>query len=210
MNDCRTATTKAKMIACLAAAALPLAIGGGARAQDGPPITPAPPTPAPVTPAPVIPAPVTPAPGDGAPVLAPPPAGVVFFRANRRKATLQEQTQLEWKDVCSTPCRFGFEANRPYRVGGRSFIPSEPFTLRPGPRELLLEARVGQHSRRMGGYLLALGSFEAAPAAAFYCRDSSPGLGVFNCVTAGIIVGGVLAAIGIPLWATSYTTVHVE
>jgi hypothetical protein len=164
-----------------------------------------------------------------APPAGSPPGPVVVLRASEPHATLQVETQLDWQprpswqNVCAAPCGRPVDPAALYRVAGRSLVPSDPFTLPRRSGEVTIDAQLGSRPRNIIGKVFTLAGFGAAAAGALlYLAGSrvSPDAGgdaappprlilqFYGAVLfgAGVAVG----ATGIPLWATSSTSVDVK
>jgi hypothetical protein len=205
----------------------------GVRAQDMP-MPGAPPPPAAV-PLPAAPPPTTPPPPAAAllplapaPHLVPPGSPVVTLRANVPRATLQLRTWLTWDDLCTMPCGVPVDAAREYRVAGAPLSPkgedqhfghTEPFSLagRSGP--VTVDAHIGRRATHTIGKVLMFAGIMVAPTGALLyakgSREANP-MSVITWVSPhdigfSLLVGGILAtAVGLPLWATSSTSVEVQ
>jgi hypothetical protein len=201
-----------------------------ARAQTPPPAA-APPAypPAPGAPPPVY-APPPGAPPAGAydaappqlqqPMLAPPVVGpVVILRADKPRTRLQ-QMRLQWQDVCTAPCGVPVDPTGTYRVGGGSVRGSEEFRMpRPSGR-VTIDAQVGSTVKHWVGVGMIIGGLAFVASGAFYYADTpnsgqdlgggTTGRDLDHGIGIGyMIVGAIVAAIGIPL-AMSSTSVEVR
>jgi hypothetical protein len=203
----------AKTIASLVAAAS-LGAGWTARAEVPPPSA------SPATPplyggepaaAPAAPSPAPPSPGP-----------IVLLRTDNPHATLQVQTQLYWRDVCIAPCATPVDPAGLYRVGGRPFVPSEPFALPRRSGQVTIEARMGSKARNIVGTVLTLAGLGATATGAFLYYEGSqqpndpygfesPSRFILHAYGAIALIAGVaLTLTGIPLWASSGTSTQIE
>lgn len=163
-----------------------------------------------------------------------PPAGspqgpVVVLRASKPLATLQVETRLDWQtypswhNVCPAPCGRPVDPAALYRVAGRSLVPSDPFTLPRRSGEVTIDAQLGSRPRNIVGKVFTLAGFGATAAGALlYLAGSrvSPDAGgdaappprlILHFYGALLFVAGVaVGATGVPLWATSSTSVDVK
>jgi hypothetical protein len=164
----------------------------------------------------------------------PPPGGptpgpVVVLRATKPLATLQVETRLDWqprpiwRDVCTTPCGRPVDPGALYRVAGRSVVASDPFTLPRQSGEVTIDAQLGSKGRHIVGKVFTFAGFGAVAAGALlYLAGShvSPDAGgdaappprlILQFYGALLFVAGAaVGATGIPLWATSSTSVDVK
>jgi hypothetical protein len=169
-----------------------------------------------------------------APAAGPPPAfggeappvprlgPIVFLRTDTPRATLQVQTQLFWQDLCSTPCGVPVDPARLYRVGGRPFVPTEPFTMPRQTGQVVIEARMGSRARNIVGTVLTIVGIPLGVTGGImlYTGVHEPndefGQPTFSKLAltvygaAFLITGTVLTLVGLPLWATSGTSMTME
>ena len=174
-------------------------------------------------------APPMPARTADAPPAGSPPGPVVVLRASKPQATLQVETRLDWQthpswhNVCPAPCGRPVDPAALYRVAGRSLVPSDPFTLPRRSGEVTIDAQLGSRGRNIVGKVFTLAGFGATAAGALlYLAGSrvSPYAGgdaappprlILQFYGAVLFVGGIaVGATGIPLWATSSTSVDVK
>lgn len=149
--------------------------------------------------------------------LAPPVAGpVVQLNSDNPKARLQTM-QLKWRDVCMTPCGVPVDPNAVYRVGGGTIRPSNEFKMPRPAGTVLVNAETGSTVKHWVGIGLIAGGAgwvlagAATLAAGSDTRnfdgttsDSYKALGITY-----LVIGGIMAAIGIPL-SMSSTSVEVR
>jgi hypothetical protein len=195
----------AKTIASLVAAAS-LGAGWTARAQVAPPSV----------------APAAPPLYGGEPAPATGPGPVVVLRTDNPHATLQVQTQLYWRDVCIAPCATVVDPAGLYRVGGRPFVPSEPFALPRRSGQVTIEAHMGSKTRNIVGTVLTLAGLGVTGTGAFLYYEGSqqpndpygfesPTRFVLHAYGVIALIAGVaLTLTGIPLWASSGTSMQIE
>ncbi len=174
-------------------------------------------------------APPMPARAADAPPAGSPPGPVVVLRASQPHATLQVETQLysqtrpSWQNVCAVPCGRPVDPAALYRVAGRSLVPSDPFTLPRRSGEVTIDAQLGSRGRNIVGKAFTLAGLGATAAGALlYLAGSrvSPDAGgdaappprlILQFYGAVLLVAGVaVSATGVPLWATSSTSVDVK
>ncbi len=156
------------------------------------------------------------------PADAPPPAGpIVTLHADNPAARLQQQRQLQWTNICVTPCGVAVDPAGIYRVGGGTIRPSLELRMPRPSGPVLLDVKIGSTAKHwvgfglvLGGSLLALagiGYIALAP----YATDNGGNRTTTaknTFLAAGIVEvasGIVLAAIGIPL-SMSHTSVEVR
>ena len=192
-----------KLTSCLVVVAL-LAVGSNVHAQ--------------------VPAPTPGAPPafGGGPDQGARPGPIVFLRTDNPHATLQVQTQLFWQDLCITPCGIPVDPRGLYRVGGRPFVPTEPFSVPRQTGQVTVEARMGSRSRNIVGTVLTLVGLPlgATGGIMLYAgihqpndEFGQPTFAKFALTIYGVaflIAGTALALTGIPLWATSGTSTSFE
>jgi hypothetical protein len=147
-----------------------------------------------------------------------------MLRATAPRARLQQQQQLSlrWVDVCVAPCGVPVDPAGIYRVGGGGYRGSEPFHLPRQTGQVFLEARVGSQGKHIAGMILMIvgianvigGVVVYSLASSLNTDTTSSGVDArslyrFEGVAEGI-VGVVLMAIGIPMMATSGTSVEMR
>lgn len=170
-----------------------------------------------------------PAPAASAPAAGSPQGPVVVLRATKPRATLQVETRLDWqprsswRDICAAPCGKPVDSAALYRVAGRSLVPSDPFTLPRQSGEVTIDAQLGSRPRNIVGKVFTFAGFGAAAAGALlYLAGSrvSPDAGgdaappprlILQFYGALLFIAGMaVGATGVPLWATSSTSVDVK
>jgi hypothetical protein len=158
----------------------------------------------------------------------PPPAPprysgpVVTLRADNPRARLQILGEsLRWRDVCTAPCNVPVQPAGSYRVGGGTIRGSDTFTMPRAAGPVLVSAQTGSNVKHWVGIaLIAGGVANAAVGALYYSEASSLANSSSNTAgntkgfyqgvgIAGIVIGVIIAAIGIPL-AMSSTSVEVR
>lgn len=155
------------------------------------------------------------------PMMAAPAGPILRLHANNPRARLQ-QMQLRWTDVCMAPCGVPVDPSGLYRVGGGTLRASDPFKLPRPNGEVLVDAEVGSNVKHWVGFGLSIGGIVAAAAGALYLFAGSS---ASNTTTANgdeldgafkvfgityLIVGGVLMAVGLPMWFGNNTSVAVR
>ena len=154
------------------------------------------------------------------PGYAPPVGGpVVTLRADSHKARLQVQRELNWQDVCVTPCNVAVNPAAIYRVGGGTIRGSDSFSMPRSSGRVVIDAQVGSTIKHWVGVALAIGGAIGIGFGALYysqadslARSSNGSVekGFYQGVgIAEIITGVVLLGVGIPL-ALSSTSVEVR
>jgi hypothetical protein len=160
------------------------------------------------------------APPPGPPPMPPLVTGpVVTLRADSHKARLQVQRELNWQDVCVTPCNVAVNPAAVYRVGGGTIRGSESFSMPRPSGHVVIDAQVGSTIKHWVGIGLLIGGALSAGGGIYYytqadsLASSSNGAiekGFYQGVGIGeIIVGVILLGVGIPL-ALSSTSVEVR
>src|SRR5438477_103709 len=126
-------------------------VGGLAAAAPSPPPAPAPPGPFIYRP-PRAASPPTPFPALGAERQAGP---MVYLRADNPRTTLQVQLDPElWGDVCIVPCARPLDPSHTYRVTGRRFVPTDPFTLPRSSGQVTIDAKMGKRVENLFGKVM--------------------------------------------------------
>jgi hypothetical protein len=210
---------KSRVSTCLALTAFGhLLFASAAHAQTAapppPPEAAAPPPGAPPAPS----DPSTPAAPAAAPQLREPmTAGpVVRLDSDSRVARLQ-MMRLRWTDVCTAPCGVAVDPAGVYRIGGGTVRPSIEFRMPRPAGPVLVRAQVGSTVKHWVGIGMIIGGLAGAGSGAFLYsvasgsstltsnqRDSDKVIGITY-----IVIGAIVAAIGIPL-AMSSTSVEVQ
>jgi hypothetical protein len=148
---------------------------------------------------------------------------IVRMRVDDPRARLQLR-QLRWEDLCYAPCGVAAEAGGTYRIYGKMLKPSDPFGLPRSSGQVLIDVKAGSIIKYYVGVGLSIGALAAAGLGALFvaagssARNDDDGVNgdraVGNFVTAyGIaflIAGGVLAAVGLPMWLGNKTEVQVQ
>jgi hypothetical protein len=144
---------------------------------------------------------------------------VVTLRADSPKARLQVKRELQWLDVCVTPCNVAVNPMATYRVGGGTIRGSDSFSMPRPSGPVMIQAQVGSTIKHWVGIGMLIGGALSIGGGAYYysqadtLASSSNGAlekGFYQGVGIGeIIVGVILAGIGIPL-ALSSTSVEVR
>jgi hypothetical protein len=145
-----------------------------------------------------------------------------MLRASAPRARLQMQTQLKWVDVCVAPCGVPVDPRGTYRVGGGSYRGSDAFRMPRSDGQVLIDARVGSQPKHIVGLVLMIvGIADVAGGILIYSLAShvnndtattgvdAQGLYRFEGIV-GIVAGVILMAVGIPMMATSGTSVDVH
>jgi len=83
------------------------------------------------------------------------PGPLVYLRADNPLTMLQVQTAGEsWRDVCHVPCGMPVDPSQVYRVTGRRFVPTDPFSLPRSSGQVTIDARMGLKARNVFGRVL--------------------------------------------------------
>jgi hypothetical protein len=152
----------------------------------------------------------------------PSPTGgpVVTLHADNPAARLQQQLQLQWRNICVVPCGVPVDPAGTYRVGGGTIRPSLELRMPRPSGPVLLDVQTGSVVKHWVGFGLTLGGGLAALAGVGYialapyatengqktttAKDTFRAIGI-----AELVSGVVLAAVGVPLWM-SHTSVEVR
>jgi hypothetical protein len=140
---------------------------------------------------------------------------IVRLRSTNPRATLQ-QMQLQWHDICAVPCGVPVDPRAMYRIAGRTVKPSATFSIPRPAGEVYVDAHAGSLVKYWVGVGLAIGGIGAAGLGGLYLlesqstndsltSDTSKGVGIVY-----LIVGAVLMAVGIPMWAGNGSSVDVQ
>jgi hypothetical protein len=148
---------------------------------------------------------------------------VVVLRTGAPKVRLQQQFQLRWNDVCVSPCGIPVDPAGTYRVGGGSYRASDPFRMPRPSGQVVLDAHMGSNVKHWIGFGLGLGGgiaallgvtlLSLAPSAT---GTSVTGSGLSEKETFQVygavylVTGIILLAVGIPMLASSGTSVDVR
>jgi hypothetical protein len=97
-----------------------------------------------------------------------------------------------------------------YRVGGGSLRSSEPFNMPRPAGPVVIDAHVGSNVKHWVGFGLMMGGIAAAGAGTFEIATTGSSDVISGDAWAALITGLVLISVGIPLFATSYTSVDVR
>ncbi|HEY8924386.1 MAG TPA: hypothetical protein VIU64_08395 [Polyangia bacterium] len=180
------------------------------------------PAPAPYTPGP----PPVPSSPTAYPALgAVQPAGpLVYLRADNPRTTLQVQVDPElWSDVCIVPCARSVDPSRTYRVTGRRFVPTDPFTLPRSSGQVTIDARMGRRAENIiGKVMVPVGAGLAVAGVVLFVLGSRTGLSQsdlrteeprFRYHTYGAV--GMVAGLGVSLggallWYRNSSTLEVQ
>jgi len=152
--------------------------------------------------------------------LSPNGGPVVTLHADNPKARLQQEVQLQWKNICVVPCGVPVDPAGTYRVGGGAIRPSLEFRMPRPSGPVLLDVQTGSVVKHwvgfgltLGGGLLALagvGYIALAPYATENGQKTTTAKDAFRAIgIAGLVSGVVLAAVGVPFWI-SHTSVEVQ
>jgi hypothetical protein len=169
--------------------------------------------------------------------VGPPPDGVtVFLHADNPHATLERRAKVDtyaglpikdasiagvatWTPECTAPCEAKLDPRFTYRVAGDGLVPSDSFVLPRDGDPLVVDARMGSASGRLGGLALAgagaggvvLGAAALAVSPILAQDDiGSPAL------RSGVLVSGIalttlsafVLGAGLWLWTHNDTKVH--
>jgi hypothetical protein len=116
-------------------------------------------------------------------------------------------------DVCREPCNIPVDPNGWYRVGGGSVRPTEVFRMPRSSGDIIVDAKVRGRGRRVFGIIATIAGAALAAAGTVTLSSGTDPSGERTPPSAGAAVlvgGGVVAAIGIWLWATSGSAVEVR
>jgi hypothetical protein len=131
---------------------------------------------------------------------------------------------MKWTNVCTAPCNVAVDPNGIYRIGGGAVRPSEEFRMPRPQGNVLIDTQAGSTVKHWVGFGMILGGLGAvAGGTLLYFAAPSAGTqtDAFGDVSntqrnfdhaAGItyiVIGAIVAAIGIPLAASS-TSVTVR
>jgi hypothetical protein len=120
----------------------------------------------------------------------------------------------DWSDVCGAPCDRYVPTGARLRLQGEGFTPSKTFRLPDGQREVTVDVkRIGSSGRRGAGVGLlsggvGLGLGLALGGGILLVLDSTDNLGR-GFLAGGVALVGVGLIVGIPLLATSGTSVRI-
>lgn len=196
-----------------------------ALAQASGPAAPAP-TGAPGYPAggypPSYPPPGAPATQQPRPGFAPVAGPVVQLVTNHPRARLQEQLQLRWTDVCAAPCGIAVNPAATYRVAGGSLRPTNSFSMPRPAGAVLVDANMGSNVKHWVGVGLTIGGGVGLLWGGIYlivAQNVSGNLSgsdiskkdYFTAWGIGtLIVGAILAGVGLPLAIGGTSSVEVR
>lgn len=151
---------------------------------------------------------------------------IVELRADDPRIALQAKTDSDnWRDVCLTPCQSAVDPSRVYRVGGRHFVPSDPFDLPRNAGHVTIDAHLGSRAPNLVGKILTpVGAGLTISGALIYWlgsqqpdspKDSDVPLPssrtVFHAYgVAFLLVGAGVAVAGAILWLGNTSTVDVR
>jgi hypothetical protein len=142
---------------------------------------------------------------------------VVTLTTDNRSARLQVMN-MKWTNVCTAPCDVAVDPNGIYRIGGGSVRPSEEFRMPRQQGTVLIDTQAGSTVKHWVGFGMVLGGlgavlggaviYAAAPSEASQTdafgdvsntsRHVDHVLGITY-----IVIGAIVAAIGLPLAASS-------
>jgi hypothetical protein len=157
------------------------------------------------------------------PMMPPPVAGpVVRLTTDNMSARLQ-MMRMKWTNVCVAPCDVAVDPNGIYRIGGGTVRPSEEFRMPRPQGSVLIDTQAGSTVKHWVGFGMILGGLGAVLGGAvlYAAAPSTSQPDAFGDTTntgrsfdhaAGItyiVIGAIVAAIGIPLAASS-TSVQVR
>jgi hypothetical protein len=158
------------------------------------------------------------------PMMPRPVAGpVVRLTTDNRAARLQVMT-MKWTNVCTAPCDLAVDPNGIYRIGGGTVRPSEEFRMPRPQGTVLIDTQAGSTVKHWVGFGMILGGLGAVAggallyAAAPSQSSETDAFGDVNNTSRNadhaigityMVIGAIVAAIGIPLAASS-TSVTVR
>jgi hypothetical protein len=132
--------------------------------------------------------------------------------------------RMKWTNVCAAPCEVAVDPNGVYRIGGGTVRPSEEFRMPRPAGNVLIDTQTGSTVKHWVGFGMILGGLGAVLAGALVysvAPSENSQTDVFGDVnnstrnfdhTVGItyiVIGALVAAIGIPL-SMSSTSVTVR
>jgi hypothetical protein len=135
--------------------------------------------------------------------------------SNNPKARLQTM-QLKWRDVCTVPCGVPVDPNGTYRIGGGTIRPSDEFRMPRAAGTVLVRTETGSVVKHWVGVGLIIAGIGWGVGGALTLagggstnfdgttNDAYKAVGITY-----LVIGGILAAIGIPL-SMSSTSVEVQ
>jgi hypothetical protein len=152
------------------------------------------------------------------PMMPQPVAGpVVRLTTNNMSARLQ-MMRMKWTNVCAAPCDVVVDPSAIYRIGGGTVRPSEEFSMPRTQGGVLIDAQAGSTVKHWVGFGMILGGLGAVAlgalvyAAAPSQSTENDGFGDISNTSrhadhvVGVtymVIGAIVAAIGIPLAASS-------
>lgn len=170
---------------------------------------------------------VPPGSSSGSPAVPRRPAGpIVKLWADDPRVTLQLRVDSEtWRDVCLTPCGGPLDASRTYRVAGRPFTPSDPFTLPRSSGQVTIDAHMGSKAPNTVGKILTpvgfgltvagvllywLGSQQSEKTSETDVPVPSSRTVFHGFGAAGMVAGGGITIAGAILWLSSGSTLDIR
>ncbi len=147
---------------------------------------------------------------------------MVTFTNDNPRARLQQLNFVKWVDVCLAPCGRTLDPAGVYRVGGGTVLPSPNFTLPRHDGPVLVQAQTGTVVKKWVGFGVGIGGVVAAAYGGLYLLlarsidnsgdfHDSTGTNVISTFGIALLVtGGVLMAIGFPIFASQRTSVEVR
>jgi hypothetical protein len=125
---------------------------------------------------------------------------------------------VRWETVCRAPCEERVDPTLVYRVGGRGLVASDPFQLSSADRRVELKGRIGSKASRIGGGIVGgiglanlmlngLVLLASDPSTDANGNKQGPDRGL---LTVGVVIGGLLAVVGIGMLLSNGTSVSVE
>jgi hypothetical protein len=123
--------------------------------------------------------------------------------------------------ICTAPCSATVAlSDNPYRVVGRTMMPSTPFNLPFAPTGVDVYVRAGSVAGYIAGLVLAIDgvTFAGVGAASMVVWEALGQPRVVNNTRGALLpiggvflgIGVVLAAVGIPLWLANHTQVDIS
>lgn len=143
---------------------------------------------------------------------------VVTVYATTPKASLQAQSGLEWRDVCTAPCNIAVDPDRIYRIGGATIQPSDGFRMPRSSGRIILDVHHGSTIKRNVGLGLIIGGLVNCLGGGFYLakaddlskNDPNNGPDFYKGVGVGSIIHGAIVAIVGATFALSSTSVEAR
>jgi hypothetical protein len=153
------------------------------------------------------------------------PGPLVYLRADNPLTMLQVQSAGDsWLDVCHVPCGRLVDPAQVYRVTGRRFVPTDPFSLPRSSGQVTIDARMGLKVRNIvGRVLIPVGGAVILTGVLLFLEGSRQSQLASDSVGANsdsqrdhlygavAVVGGIAVTVaGLLLWRGNVSSVDVE